>query len=619
MGSLTLGTNIASLQGARRLSENSDALSQTFERLSSGMRINHASDDAAGLSVQSVLNVNRKVYAQGVRNINDGISAINIADSTLSQASNIVARLSELAAQAANGTLGLRQRESLNQEAQALADEYLRVTRSTSFNGLSLFDGTLQGIRIQSGYGTSGSIFSSLGGAIWNGSFATATTANAATSGNDVASSDLNGDGIQDLVSTTATGMLVQLGNGDGSFAAATSYDMGVTTARTIELADINNDGILDALVGGSNAGVGIVGVRYGAGNGTFGGTSTYSTSLTDVYSITTGDLNRDGLTDVVVGGAAAAATKVNAFLGSGGGLLGAYSSYQGAGLAITSDLQLADLNRDGYLDLITAGSGGSPQVSLNNGNGTFAAALPNVGYGGTAARLGDLNGDGKLDIVTISGANVLVGLGNGDGTFGASTSFAAGAGLSGLELADFNGDGSLDIVAGLRFGPGILSGNGNGTFSSVITSTIMSNTMSGYALGDFNNDGVLDFVGANAPDGARVALSNTKDGVAAILKFSLNSIAEAKQALSQFSNLSNRISTQRGIIGAFQSRMNVASAVLGVAAEQSAAAESRIMDADIAEESAQLVRRTILQQAASAILGQANQQPKIALSLLQV
>jgi len=618
MGSLTLGTNIASLQGARRLSENSEALSNTFERLSSGLRINHASDDAAGLAVQSGLGLNRRVYAQGIRNINDGISVINIADSTLSQTSNIVARLSELAEQAANGALGLRQRQSLNDEAQALAKEYLRLTRGATFNGLSLFDGTLQGIRIQSGYGTSGSIFSSLGGAIWNGTFGATSNTTGAITGSFVTTTDLNGDGIQDMLNDTATGMTVRLGNGDGTFGAATSYDMGVTSSRAIVVADVNNDGIMDALVGGANGGAGILSIRMGVGDGTFGQATTYATDLTDVYSISVGDINRDGLNDIAISGASAAIAKVNTFLGSGGGLLGPRRTHNGAGLGVSTDVELADLNNDGYLDLISAGPAGAPIVALNNGDGNFAPELPAYGSGGDYVKFGDLNGDGKPDLVTVSGGNIIVGLGNGDGTFGAGTTIAAGVGIKNILICDFNGDGAADVIVGSRFGPTVLTGNGNGTFSSPVASNIMTNSITGFAVSDLNNDGVLDILGSNAADGVRTALSNTKDGVGAILDFSLSTMADARQALSQFSNLSNRISSQRGLIGAFQSRMNVASAVLGVSAEQSAAAESRIVDTDIAAESAELVRRTILQQASTAVLAQANLQPKIALSLLQ-
>lgn len=620
MRSLTLGSNIASMQGVRRLSENADALSQTFERLSSGMRINRASDDAAGLAVQSALNVDRRVYSQGVRNINDGLSLLNIADSTLANASNIVTRLSELTEQAANGTFGSSQRESLNDEAQALASEYLRITRSATFNGISIFDGSLQGLRVQSGYGTDGSIFSRLGGAIWDGTYGSATSITGATTGGELDTGDLNGDGFQDLVNLSSTGMSVQLGNGDGSFQSSISYDMGLTSTVAVELADVNGDGILDALVGGANAGVGIMGIRFGAGNGTFGSITTYSTSFTSVNGFAVGDINRDGNADIALAGTTGSASKVNLFRGAGSGTFGTYTTLSGAGLTAANDVQFADLNNDGHLDLISTGqASGSATVLLNNGDGNFGAALAAVGYGINASRFADLNGDGKLDIVTASGASVFVGYGNGDGTFGAGNSYTGGNSIIGVEVADFNGDGIIDIIAGSRFGPSVLTGIGNGTFNAAITRSITNNTTSDFGIADLNNDGVLDIMAANNSEGVVSAISNTKDGIGSILSFSLNSIADARQALSQFSHLSNRLSNQRGTIGAFQSRMNVASAVLGVAAEQSAAAESRILDVDVAQESAELTRRTIMQQASAAILAQANQQPKIALSLLKI
>ena len=77
--SIRIGSNISSLQAQRQLGQTSDLLSKTFERLSSGQRINRASDDAAGLAIVSSLNADRRVYSQGVRNLNDGVSALNVA------------------------------------------------------------------------------------------------------------------------------------------------------------------------------------------------------------------------------------------------------------------------------------------------------------------------------------------------------------------------------------------------------------------------------------------------------------------------------------------------------------------------------------------------------------
>src|SRR4051812_39076575 len=96
---ITLGSNIVSLQAQRRLNTATDALSKTYEKLSSGQRINHASDDAAGLAIADSLKANARVAAVAVRNANDGISTIGIADSALGEVGNVLARLAELSEQ----------------------------------------------------------------------------------------------------------------------------------------------------------------------------------------------------------------------------------------------------------------------------------------------------------------------------------------------------------------------------------------------------------------------------------------------------------------------------------------------------------------------------------------
>ena len=133
--SITVGSNIASLRGQRQLSRSSDELSSVFERLSSGQRINRASDDAAGLAISESLRAGSRVYQQAVRNLNDGISFLAIAEGSLNSLRDIVTRQQELAEQAANGVYGSKQREAIDAEGQALSDEFARITRSTEFNG----------------------------------------------------------------------------------------------------------------------------------------------------------------------------------------------------------------------------------------------------------------------------------------------------------------------------------------------------------------------------------------------------------------------------------------------------------------------------------------------------
>src|SRR5580693_958213 len=125
--SLTINTNVASLNAQRRLAESTASLQQSFERLSSGLRINTASDDAAGLAIASSLNVDSRVYSQGVRNTNDALSFYSIAEGALNSLVDITTRLKELAQQSSNGVLSFTQRKSLDAEAQALGKEYQRI------------------------------------------------------------------------------------------------------------------------------------------------------------------------------------------------------------------------------------------------------------------------------------------------------------------------------------------------------------------------------------------------------------------------------------------------------------------------------------------------------------
>jgi len=138
--SIRIGSNIAALQAQRQLAQSSNELSSVFERLASGQRINRASDDAAGLAIADRLGADRRLWGQSIANINDGISALAIADGALGQRSGILARLAELAEQSSNGTFSNVQRGSLNTEYQSLLREMSRIGESTSFNGINLFD-----------------------------------------------------------------------------------------------------------------------------------------------------------------------------------------------------------------------------------------------------------------------------------------------------------------------------------------------------------------------------------------------------------------------------------------------------------------------------------------------
>ena len=139
--SLNIRTNVPSLAAQRNLSAATDRLNTSFERLSSGLRINHAKDDAAGLAIAEGLKADSRVATVGIRNANDGVSLINITDGAIAQITNILSRLAELAQQSANGVYSNSQRSAVALEFNALMSEVERVAMTTEFNGLKLLSG----------------------------------------------------------------------------------------------------------------------------------------------------------------------------------------------------------------------------------------------------------------------------------------------------------------------------------------------------------------------------------------------------------------------------------------------------------------------------------------------
>lgn len=138
---ITIGNNIASLQAQRRLGIATNSLQDTFERLSSGQRINKAADDAAGLAIADSLRADQRIASVAIRNANDGISVVAIADGALAQISSVLTRLAELSEQSANGVFSTQQRSALQNEFSALGSEIERIAETTTFNGVKLLSG----------------------------------------------------------------------------------------------------------------------------------------------------------------------------------------------------------------------------------------------------------------------------------------------------------------------------------------------------------------------------------------------------------------------------------------------------------------------------------------------
>jgi flagellin len=152
---INIRTNIPSLLAQRNLDQSTGRLNTSYERLSSGLRINRARDDAAGLAIAENLKADSAVATVAIRNANDGISVISIADQAIGQIANTLTRLGELAEQSANGVFANTQRSALQNEFTALTSEIERIALTTKFNGLNLLSGG-QSVVFQVGFdGTS--------------------------------------------------------------------------------------------------------------------------------------------------------------------------------------------------------------------------------------------------------------------------------------------------------------------------------------------------------------------------------------------------------------------------------------------------------------------------------
>ena len=155
MAPISIGSNVQSLNAQRRLDSTSNNLTKVYERLSSGRRINSAADDAAGLTIASRLSNDQRIASVAIRNVNDGISTIAIADGALEQIGNVLGRLAELAEQSANGVYSSSQRSALDSEFAALGSEIERVAVTTEFNGTALVSGS-NAISLQVGFNSAG-------------------------------------------------------------------------------------------------------------------------------------------------------------------------------------------------------------------------------------------------------------------------------------------------------------------------------------------------------------------------------------------------------------------------------------------------------------------------------
>jgi flagellin len=628
---LRLGKSIAAEGVLRSLAQANQTVAAASSRLASGQRITSAGDDAAGLAVSQALSARRRIGLQAVRNVNDGISYLSVAQSTISALSQIVTRQQELATQAASGAYSSKQLEALDTEARSLTAEYNRVVAAATYNGVSVL--VNHEVAIQSGIGDVettqvgvGTLLENSGsgssGVVGTGTFVANATYLEGPEGKAVQTADLNNDGHADVVAISKVGftntfLLGYVSDGAGNLSLASSVDDGIAGSGYLALGDFDNDGNTDAaysILGGGTA------VKYGVGDGTF--TAAVTVALNSEHGLTAGDFNGDGRDDLA-GVTYGTPGSVSILLAAGGRTFsGGTTSMLDFG---TTTVESGDVDGDGNLDLVTGTIwvGAPIHVLYGTGAGTFSVVQSIAATTATTPHLADLDGDGMAEIVTVQGGSLGVYTHSGPRSFNAESTIVTGA-VTGIDFGDVNGDGALDVVTAEGTVQTRL-GNGDGTFQSaaVAESTLTMNTI---ALLDLNGDGVLDFGGsttASLPGILGTALATTTSGGSSgsgspfIDDIDLTSASTARSALEDRRALLEGLLVAQGSLGAQQSRLEHVVARLHSTNLAYAEAVSRIVDVDVASEVASLIAAQVREQIASALLSSLRLDGQLVLKLL--
>jgi flagellin-like hook-associated protein FlgL len=298
---LTLNSTALALSIANRLGQTQGALDTVSERLSSNLRLSR--QDAADISIAEQLRVDARVFTQGVRNVNEGISLANTTEVSLRELEAITVRQLELAQQASNGSTSAVQRRALDAEANALVDEFNRIVESTQYNGIKTLKQETAGVHISAAARSEEDLIlietnEQLQRTVGDGTFIDDGSYIAGSVGvTDFVSGDFNGDGRDDIVSlnTGADEYGIMFGQADGSLSAVTTNGLYDPGAKSITKGDFDADGDLDFAVAVIDD---ELAVYLNDGNGNFSDSGQDIESSLD--NIQASDINGDGALDIV-------------------------------------------------------------------------------------------------------------------------------------------------------------------------------------------------------------------------------------------------------------------------------------------------------------------------------
>jgi flagellin len=596
-----INSNIASLNTQRALNSSQSDLSTALERLSSGLRINSAKDDAAGLAITDRMTSQIRGMNQAVRNANDGISLAQTAEGALGSTSDNLQRIRELSIQSANATNSASDRKALNTEVNQLIAEIQRVGVSTQFNGQNLLDGSFQSAQFQVGANANQTINIGIAGSTTNllGSYQASSTAVTAAAF----------DGNSFTINDTEIGVSIAT-SADGFTAASAAAKAAAINGKT------NETGVSatasTTLTGGAPI------ARAGLANGAL-----------EINGISIGSVAADA--DRVVQGRSVA-TAINAESNSTG-VSAVANSVTGA-LTLTSsegrDIALTTGSTVGAAQIIDAqaiqNATGLDVSAGTNASGfeadaiTVSATDPGAGETFTAGGL-------TYEYVAIAGAvtvgtNVEVVTSTTEATLAANIETAVDGqyalGNTSLQASTL---GAVVTLTSDSLGTGTV-GFGVGTSTTLSAGGAAGGTAAADGTGNTTGGTLLLSSAENfASGGTDLGLAGLTVASTSLNKLEsvdISTVAGANSAINILDGALSQISTQQSELGAMQNRFSSTIDNLASSVENLSSARSQIRDADFAAETAALSRNQILQQAGIAMLSQANSAPQNVLSLLQ-
>jgi len=564
-----VNTNIMSLNAQRQLSKTQATSNEAMERLSSGLRINSAKDDAAGLAISTGMQSQIKGINMAVRNANDGVSMAQTAEGAMDGMSNILQRMRELSVQSANDTNSASNREAIQGEVSQLHAELDRIAETTEYNGTTLLNGSGGSTTLQIGANSGQSLTFEI----------ESVTTNDLSLNGDLNKGDLNGG----RVVSALTDSTVQI-NGV-VLSAATDIDGNTAQAN----ANAINDKTVETGVTASAYNV-VQGSAFENGKAATGITNGLELQIGNLEKVTLGATSSmDNLVDTINRDV----TGIKASLDEKGGILLTNDSGEDiniSGVVAGSGLTASD--NQGYMAL-TSNDG----TAINISDGTSLTDTPTIGT--ETAKLGFLVSNGASTISTGSAATTPGAVVERDKVM-----------INGVQLVASSATTIGDVVTAVNAL----------TEKSGVTATVQG---SGMTLTTADGSAVEITSGANGQDAQVAALSklgitNEMGGkVVGALGADVTTMAGANNTIKLVDNALQQISSSRANLGAIQNRLGSTISNLENVSQNLSASNSRIQDADFAAETSKMSKAQILGQAGTSMLSQANASKQSILSLL--